>query len=364
MYLGDDDLQNNLFHYATSELSQDAFICWLLSHAMPEYEAKDPELTKCAKAFLHEFINENKFAESKCKLADNELVVKDIRRQYAKIDIAVLLNNSKVIIIEDKTVTSDYKDKLDRYRKTIQTQGFWGDKAEKPDFCKDESPYCVYFKTGFQSNFKDMVDSKYHVCDRKKILKLLKDCKSTNAIFHDFRALHEKIDEEALLFESENVENWCFNGNYGFLDWLITAQQSPVILENLDFKGYGYINNPSGGFFLAWFGSVSDRSLTVAGVETGLYIQINNKGKCYEITIRATTAKNKNDHLQVKTSLEQLLTSVPTGFSRKKPIRNGNSWAFAIYKDTFDNFEKAKEILPKAITDYKAIRYNLSPQTT
>ena len=29
-------MKNNLFNYATSELSQDAFICWLCSFALPD----------------------------------------------------------------------------------------------------------------------------------------------------------------------------------------------------------------------------------------------------------------------------------------------------------------------------------------
>lgn len=32
------ELKNNLFEYATSELSQDAFICWLASYAHEEAE--------------------------------------------------------------------------------------------------------------------------------------------------------------------------------------------------------------------------------------------------------------------------------------------------------------------------------------
>lgn len=38
------ELKNNLFEYATSELSQDAFICWLASYAHDEAE-KDEALT-------------------------------------------------------------------------------------------------------------------------------------------------------------------------------------------------------------------------------------------------------------------------------------------------------------------------------
>ena len=30
------NLKNNLFNYATSELSQDAFLCWLASYALEE----------------------------------------------------------------------------------------------------------------------------------------------------------------------------------------------------------------------------------------------------------------------------------------------------------------------------------------
>ena len=34
----------NLFKFATSELSQDAFICWLLSSASPENKEEDAKL--------------------------------------------------------------------------------------------------------------------------------------------------------------------------------------------------------------------------------------------------------------------------------------------------------------------------------
>ena len=34
--------KTNLFYYATSELSQDAFICWLLSHCLKECAEEKP----------------------------------------------------------------------------------------------------------------------------------------------------------------------------------------------------------------------------------------------------------------------------------------------------------------------------------
>lgn len=42
----------NIFDHATSELSQDAFLCWLISWADPEHKAADPELHEVARDFV------------------------------------------------------------------------------------------------------------------------------------------------------------------------------------------------------------------------------------------------------------------------------------------------------------------------
>jgi hypothetical protein len=47
-------MDNNLFSYATSELSQDAFLCWLLSYAINGC-SKDLSLKACAQDFLRIF---------------------------------------------------------------------------------------------------------------------------------------------------------------------------------------------------------------------------------------------------------------------------------------------------------------------
>lgn len=47
--------QNNIFHYATSELSQDAFLCWLFSYALKDAD-NDAALNACAIDFLKQFI--------------------------------------------------------------------------------------------------------------------------------------------------------------------------------------------------------------------------------------------------------------------------------------------------------------------
>ena len=42
------NLKNNLFTYATKELSQDAFLCWLASYALEDAEPDDA-LRSCAR---------------------------------------------------------------------------------------------------------------------------------------------------------------------------------------------------------------------------------------------------------------------------------------------------------------------------
>ena len=51
------NLKNNLFNYATSELSQDAFLCWLASYTLEDAEPDDA-LRSCAREMLELFVPE------------------------------------------------------------------------------------------------------------------------------------------------------------------------------------------------------------------------------------------------------------------------------------------------------------------
>ena len=50
-------IKNNLFNFATSELSQDAFICYLASFALNDSN-EDPVLNTCARNMLRLFVPE------------------------------------------------------------------------------------------------------------------------------------------------------------------------------------------------------------------------------------------------------------------------------------------------------------------
>lgn len=99
------ELKNNLFEYATSELSQDAFICWLASYAHDEAE-KDEALNECARKMLEMFVEE--FEGKNFKLLN-------VERQVDNVDILLTVDCEGIIykiIVEDKTYTSEHDNQL------------------------------------------------------------------------------------------------------------------------------------------------------------------------------------------------------------------------------------------------------------
>ena len=88
----------NLFDYATSELSQDAFICWLLSWAKPEFAGVNPKLSDCAVEILKSFFAKHDHS------FPLEIKSLEICKQYKNIDVLCVVNGEYSVVIEDKTV--------------------------------------------------------------------------------------------------------------------------------------------------------------------------------------------------------------------------------------------------------------------
>ena len=65
-------IKNNIFNYATSELSQDAFICYLASFAFKDAIA-DTTLNECARNMLHLFVPE---------IDADDVVLESIEQQF------------------------------------------------------------------------------------------------------------------------------------------------------------------------------------------------------------------------------------------------------------------------------------------
>ena len=100
---------NNIFNYATKELSQDAFISWIISNY-------DNELKNISLDFLN-FLT-NSYLINK--------IIKNIKidKQQNKIDVLVqieLCSDEKIIlVIEDKIYSNEHDNQLKRYEEKIK----------------------------------------------------------------------------------------------------------------------------------------------------------------------------------------------------------------------------------------------------
>lgn len=75
----------NLFNFATSELSQDAFLCWILSWGAPEAQSVDKELHDIARKLFQAFFSKHG------KKLPPKIEKLEIRRLYRDIDIRIAL---------------------------------------------------------------------------------------------------------------------------------------------------------------------------------------------------------------------------------------------------------------------------------
>src|SRR5215218_8237195 len=102
-------MRPNLFDFATSELSQDAALCWLLSWADVSNKEACAPLHKTGLGLLG--LIYSKFDTS----APRDPRV-EVAKQIGGIDILCLVDGKTAVIIEDKVGTTQHSDQLARYK--------------------------------------------------------------------------------------------------------------------------------------------------------------------------------------------------------------------------------------------------------
>jgi hypothetical protein len=213
----------NLFAYATSELSQDAFFCWLLDWANKENADGDPALQQAACGFLNALL---------AKHNKPPVVAPDVKiyRQSERADIVAVVNEHFVLAIEDKIGAGVHGDQLNRY----------------PDRMRKKFPNAeilpIFLKTD-QSNYHDVEEADYKLFLRSDIWAALRASANgvTNAIFLDFLKNLEKLESSITSYRTMPVPQWIeeWNAWIGFYGEL---QQRRTDLQ------WDYVANPSGGF--------------------------------------------------------------------------------------------------------------------
>lgn len=336
-------MKNNLFYYATKELSQDAFICWLCSFALEDANKDDEELVKCAKTIICEFM---KRGLEKTDISANDINLMEVARQQNNIDVLLTvtyLGLTYKIIIEDKTHTSEHDDQLIRYKKSIE------------DSCNQVIG--IYYKTGFQSNYKNVEKAGYVIFDRKDIINLLKNCKSGNNILKDYRDYWEEFENFSLSYQTKSFSEWSdWQQVNGFYDEI-----QNILVDEGFWASYGYVSNKSGGFWGFWYGP--DEDTVISGMFKGvLYLQTeikwNNEEKKYDIRICTKLEEQSEEKSDEKLSrLRDIIVANQEeyGFLKPKYLRWGAHMTLGEYQFEKRNID-ANGIKDAMFSSLKAYR--------
>lgn len=260
----------NLFNFATSELSQDAVLCWLLSWADNKYKENNPNLHDIAKLLLYSIYHKAKIK------TPAEFSKIEIRKQDGGIDILCIINDHSAILIEDKVGTKQHSNQLARYKEHILNNlGFSIDNV-----------ILVYLQTGDQSNYKEIEQHGYQTLLRQDLLNVFESdtgrhARSKSDILRDFSDHIRRIENGVQSYASFPIDKWTWDSWKGFYI---------EIQRRLQDGDWDYIANPAGGFFGFWWHFKKAN-------ECEVYLQIEQDKLCFKIwTVDAEKRKYLRQH--------------------------------------------------------------------
>ena len=307
--------RNNIFNFATSELSQDAFICWLCNwvnfddNSLSEDEKK---LKLLATEFIEKMLGE--------KLEDRKV---SIKRQYQKIDVLLEIQNKTefitneneknpvvdiYVIIEDKVGTGLHSNQIERYTKLIS------EKNEKDNGSRAKIKV-VYYKIYDEDNIERLKENGVNaIFEREKNLELFGRYKDNikDSIFTNYYDYLSNIETDVKSYKEKNLEDWNSNCYIGFFKEL---KNEGSYLEHADGRkkdcSWGYVNNSSGGFMGMWWFPLSEEKINklTETSDEDIYLQIEQYNQKNIIAIKySVPKKNKNNKELSKEDFEKKVT--------------------------------------------------------
>jgi len=303
--------RNNIFNFATSELSQDAFICWLCNwvnfddNDLSEDEKKLKEL---ATDFIEKMSGE--------KLGDRKV---NIKRQYQKIDVLLEIQNKTefiekipvvdmYVIIEDKVGTGLHSNQQKTYRDIIS------EKNEKYNRSRAKIKV-VYYKICDEDNMERLKEEGIDIIfERKDMLALLEKYKNSfnNILVEDYYNYLNNIEKDVNSYIDKKLEDWNSNCYIGFFKELKNEKN---LLEHAIGRqkdcSWGYVNNSSGGFMGMWWFPLSEEKINklTETSDEDIYLQIEQYNQKNIIAIKySVPKKNKNNKELSKEDFEKKVT--------------------------------------------------------
>jgi len=225
----------NLFDFATSELTQDAVLCWLIAWADSGYAELEPALHVAGTDLVSTILS--KWGHS---LPEGPLTT-SAERQVKRVDVVARVGTDFLIGIEDKTNSGPHND-LVRYKKTLDAIGAKEQRTVLP----------LYVKTGERNEDAFVRGKGWEILGRAELLAILDKAMlqgAQNAILSDFRDYLARQEAAATSWmRVPPSEEWPWTGWKGFYGAL---EERMPWARNI---GWDYVANPAGGFLALWWG--------------------------------------------------------------------------------------------------------------
>lgn len=287
-------MRPNLFHFATSELSQDAVLCWLLAWSKPESKQESASLHALSVKLLGRFFSR---AGMECPPVITSL---EVRRQEAHIDVLCLVNSEFAVLIEDKVGSIQHSDQLARYKSYV---------VEKLGIAPGKL-IPLYVQTGDQCSFAEVLKHGFHIIERSDILDVLESAEGDWAtkesdILGNYRQHLRIIEDDVRSYLRSPLDQWSWNAWKGFYSELQLS---------LGDGSWSYVANPTGGFLGFWWHFQS-------GSNAEVYLQLEQANFCFKITPFEGV-----DRQQSRARWHELImsTCASHGMSARRPSRFGS----------------------------------------
>ena len=294
-------MRPNLFDFAPSELSQDAFLCWLLAYADPLHASDRPAIHALGREFLALM-----FAKDASAPPPTSIQSVRVQRQVEGIDILCVVNGTIAVVIEDKVGTTEHSGQLDAYSEVVKKLGY--DQVGK-------RIVRIYLQTGNQGSYKRVRDSGYHVVSRLDVLGLLEGAAGVAArggsdIVDAFYVRLSRIETQVQSFCTAALDSWSAEARMGFY---------MALQEVFPEANWRYVANPGGGLYaFFWHGGEEGED----GCEP--YLQIEAEKGRLDLRIRISTPAGSNaSDLRTRWQKKVLAGGAQLGIPVQRPLRNG-----------------------------------------
>lgn len=275
----------NIFSFATSELSQDAFIAWLLCWADKRYADVDPQLHQCGRKLVQAF-----FEKHQKPVPDYSSAV--VTRQVSNIDVLCELDEQYVILVEDKTHTGAHSNQLERYLDVVIKRGYSREKILP-----------IYFKTGDQSCYEAIHSKGYQPYLRQDFLQVLRAGKGVSSdVFQSYFSHLQHLEDQVESYRTRPVSEWGWHSWIGFYK---------ALKQHLGEGNWGYVPNQSGGFLGYWLGFYGVCHVQLA----------NNQELRFRISVKDASQRSI---LRRQWFRQITKNSESFGFKTKKPLKFGS----------------------------------------